>query len=104
MERPLRVAVVAASLRILGGHAVQARRMIDGWRGDPRVDAWLVPIDPLPPAPLAPLRRVKYVRTLLTQSSYWPLLVRELAGERGLTLIFTRTKRGAWRNTGWTPA
>jgi glycosyltransferase involved in cell wall biosynthesis len=78
MNRPLCIAIVAASLRILGGHAVQAQRMLDGWRDDPRVDAWLVPIDPEPPWPFGRLRRVPYVRTLVTQLTYWPLLVREL--------------------------
>ncbi|MBI2188547.1 MAG: glycosyltransferase family 4 protein [Acidobacteria bacterium] len=78
MDRPLRVAIVAASPRILGGHAVQAQRMLEGWRDDPRLDAWLVPIDPIPPRPLARLRRVRYVRTIVTQLTYWPLLLREL--------------------------
>lgn len=78
MIRPLRIALVAASLRILGGHAVQAQRMLDGWRDDPRVDAWLVPIDPVLPPPLDWFRRTKYARTLATQLAYWPLLVREL--------------------------
>ena len=76
--RPLRIAIVAASLRILGGQSVQAQRMIDGWRGDPRVDAWLVPINPIPPAPFDRLLSVKYLRTLITQLLYWPLLIREL--------------------------
>ena len=76
--RPLRVAIVAASLRILGGQAVQAQRMIDGWKGDPDVHAWLVPIDPVPIRPLDALLSVKYLRTLVTQLLYWPLLVREL--------------------------
>jgi glycosyltransferase involved in cell wall biosynthesis len=78
MNRPLRLAIVAASLRILGGHAVQAQRMLDGWRDDPRVDAWLVPIDPDLPWPLRRLRHIPYVRTVATQLAYWPLLVREL--------------------------
>ncbi|MBM3821260.1 MAG: glycosyltransferase family 4 protein [Acidimicrobiia bacterium] len=78
MPQPLRVAIVAASLRILGGHAVQAQRMLDGWRGDPHLEAWLVPIDPLPPPPLDRLRRVAVARTLVTQLAYWPALVREL--------------------------
>jgi L-malate glycosyltransferase len=78
MDRPLRVALVAASLRIVGGHSVQAQRLIDAWRRDGRIGAWLVPIDPLPPRWLAPFRRIKYVRTLVTQLSYWPLLLREL--------------------------
>jgi L-malate glycosyltransferase len=76
--RPLRVAIVAASLRILGGQAVQAQHMIDGWKGDPNVDAWLVPIDPVPVRPLDTLLSVKYLRTVVTQLLYWPLLVREL--------------------------
>jgi glycosyltransferase involved in cell wall biosynthesis len=77
-RRPLRVAIVAASLRILGGQAVQAQRMLDGWRDDPDVHAWLVPIDPVPVRPLDLLLRVKYLRTLVTQLLYWPLLLREL--------------------------
>ena len=76
--RPLRVAIVAASLRILGGQAVQAQRLIDGWKGDPDVQAWLVPIDPVPVRPLDVLLSVKYLRTAVTQLLYWPLLVREL--------------------------
>ena len=76
--RPLRIAIVAASLRILGGQAVQAQRLIDGWQGDPAVHAWLVPINPVPVRPLDRLLSVKYVRTLVTQLLYWPLLLREL--------------------------
>ena len=75
---PLRVAIVAASLRILGGQAVQAQRMLDGWRDDPAVNAWLVPINPVPPTPFDRLLRIAYVRTAVTQMWYWPLLLREL--------------------------
>lgn len=75
----LKVAIVAPSLRILGGQAVQADRLLQAWRNDPEVDAWLVPVNPLPPRPLRPLLRVKYVRTVLNELVYVPLLVRELA-------------------------
>src|SRR5690349_12590107 len=75
--RPIRVAVVAPSLRILGGQAVQAQRLLDGWRDDPEVDAWLVPHNPVPPAPFDRLLEIKYVRTLVTQLCYWPMLLRE---------------------------
>jgi len=75
---PLRVAIVVASLRILGGQAVQAQRLIDRWRSDHEVEAWVVPIDPVPPAPLNRLLLVRYVRTAVTQLWYWPLLFREL--------------------------
>jgi glycosyltransferase involved in cell wall biosynthesis len=74
----IKVAIVAASLRILGGQAVQAQRLLDKWRDDPDIEAWLVPINPVPPAPFDRLLAVKYVRTLATQIWYWPLLVREL--------------------------
>jgi glycosyltransferase involved in cell wall biosynthesis len=77
-SRPLRVAIVVASPRIIGGHAVQAQRMLDGWRDDADVEAWIVPIDPLPPRPLRCLTRIKFVRTFVTQLLYWPLLIREL--------------------------
>src|SRR5688572_13902693 len=75
---PIRVAIVAPSQRILGGQSVQAQRLLDGWRNDPEVEAWLVPINPEPPHPLRLLLEKKYVRTVLTQMWYWPLLVREL--------------------------
>jgi glycosyltransferase involved in cell wall biosynthesis len=77
-SRRLRVALVAPSLGILGGQAVQADRLLAAWRGDSDVEAWLVPVNPEPPFALRPARRVKYARTVATQLVYWPLLVREL--------------------------
>lgn len=77
MQR-LRIALVAPSLGILGGQAVQAARLLRAWEGDPDVEAWLVPINPVPPGPLRYALRVDYVRTLITQLTYWPLLLREL--------------------------
>lgn len=77
-HRRLNVAVVAPSMGILGGQAVQADRLITAWQDDPDVHTWLVPINPQPPGPLRRAGRLKYVRTLATQLTYWPLLVREL--------------------------
>ena len=74
----IEVAIVAPSLGILGGQAVQANRLIEAWTEDQDVHAWLVPINPQPPPWLQPLMRVKFVRTALTQLMYWPLLLREL--------------------------
>jgi glycosyltransferase involved in cell wall biosynthesis len=75
---PIRVAIVVASLRIVGGHSVQAQRLVEGWREDPAVDPWVVPIDPVPTAPFDRLLRVKFLRTLVTQIFYWPSLFRQL--------------------------
>jgi glycosyltransferase involved in cell wall biosynthesis len=77
-EKKIAVAIVAPSLAILGGQAVQARRLLDAWNGDPEVRAWLVPINPLPPPWLRWTLRIKYIRTVVTQLAYWPLLLREL--------------------------
>jgi glycosyltransferase involved in cell wall biosynthesis len=77
--RRLRVAVVAPSLRILGGQAVQADRLLRAWRDDSEVEAWLVPVNPLPPRPLRFALNIKYLRTVVTELTYLPLLVRELA-------------------------
>lgn len=79
MAERLKVAIVAPSLRILGGQAVQADRLLRAWRDDPDVEAWLVPHNPVLPQTLRWAERVKYVRTIATQLTYWPLLVRELA-------------------------
>src|SRR5688572_6474728 len=76
--RPLRIALVAPSMGILGGQAVQADRLLRAWRGDPEVEAWLVPINPLPPDIFRRAINIKYLRTIATQLCYWPLLFREL--------------------------
>jgi glycosyltransferase involved in cell wall biosynthesis len=76
---PLRVAFVAPSLGILGGQAVQADRLLHAWRGDPDVDAFLVPVNPSPPRALRFATRVKYLRTVVNELTYGPLLLRELA-------------------------
>jgi len=76
--RKLRVAIVAPSLRFLGGQAIQAQRLISAWRDDPDVEAWLVPVDPLPPGPFKHAVKVKYLRTLAIETTYLARLLREL--------------------------
>jgi glycosyltransferase involved in cell wall biosynthesis len=74
----LQVAIVAPTLEILGGHSVQAAEMLAGWARDPEIAAWLVPINPAPPGWLRRAASVRYVRTVVTQLTYWPLLWRML--------------------------
>ena len=74
----IKIAMVAPSMGILGGQAVQAARLLRSWRDDPDVHAWLVPINPEPPAGLRWTTRIKYLRTVATQAFYWPSLLREL--------------------------
>ena len=47
---PLRVTIVAASLRYIGGQSVQADLLLRHWQHDSDVQAELVPIDPAIPA------------------------------------------------------
>jgi glycosyltransferase involved in cell wall biosynthesis len=63
---------------ILGGQAVQADRLIEAWRGDADVNAWLVPVNPVPPGWLRYAVGVKYLRTIATELTYGPLLLRAL--------------------------
>jgi L-malate glycosyltransferase len=77
--RKLRVALVAPSLAILGGQAVQADRLLRAWRGDDEVECRLIPVNPVPPGPLRHARKVKYLRTAVTEGTYLPSLVRQLA-------------------------
>ena len=75
----LRIALIAPSLDILGGQAVQADRLLQAWRRDDEVECRLIPVNPLPPGPLRHARRVKYLRTVITEATYLPSLVRQLA-------------------------
>jgi glycosyltransferase involved in cell wall biosynthesis len=75
----VRVAFVAPSLAILGGQAVQADRLLRAWSGDADIDAYLVPVNPVPPRPLRFATRIKYLRTIVTELTYGPLLLRELS-------------------------
>jgi glycosyltransferase involved in cell wall biosynthesis len=52
--------------------------MLDGWKNDAEVEAWIVPVNPVPPRPFDRLLAVKYARTLVTQLWYLPLLFREI--------------------------
>jgi L-malate glycosyltransferase len=76
-SRPIRVLLVAPSLDILGGQAVQASRLLDLFR-DPSIHVEHQPINPPWPRILRPLRRVPYVRTLTNLLVYHSGLVRRV--------------------------
>ena len=73
-SRP-RLALVAASLDILGGQGVQARLLADALRND-GYEILFVPINPRFPPGLRWLRRRAYARTLLNEALYVPSLLR----------------------------
>lgn len=69
-DKPLRVLIVAPSLDILGGQAVQASRLLARLREEPALDVSFLPINPRLPGTLRRLQSIKYVRTLLTTLVY----------------------------------
>lgn len=74
MSRP-RLALVAASLDILGGQGVQARILAEALRGE-SYEVLFLPINPGFPRGLQGLRRFPYLRTLVNQALYLPSLRR----------------------------
>jgi L-malate glycosyltransferase len=77
MSKSPHVAIVAASLDILGGQGVQARSLVDSLTADGQAVTFL-PINPRFPRPLGSLRGWRGIRTLVNQSLYVPSL-RQLA-------------------------
>ncbi len=69
-RKKIRVMLVAPTLEIVGGQAVQAQRLLE-WlpsSGEAAVD--LLPINPRLPFPWRLLQRTKYVRTLVNLAAY----------------------------------
>jgi glycosyltransferase involved in cell wall biosynthesis len=65
-----RVAIVAPSLRYVGGQSVQADLLVKGWHDDPAVEAGLISIDPPMPAGLRWVERMPGLRTIVRQPFY----------------------------------
>jgi L-malate glycosyltransferase len=71
---PLKIAIVAASSRYVGGQSVQAELLLQNWRNDPDVEAQLIPIDPVFPPGLRWVDRIPLLRTILREPMYlWAL-------------------------------
>ena len=74
----LRVLIVAASLDILGGQAVQAERLVRHLQQEPSIEVSFLAINPRLPGKLRKLQSIKYVRTLTTSMLYGLNLLREV--------------------------
>jgi len=75
---PVRVLIVAASLDILGGQAVQAERLVRHLQQEPSLQVSFLPINPRLPGKLRTLQSIKYVRTLTTSIFYCLNLLRQV--------------------------
>lgn len=70
-----RVLLVAPTLDILGGQAIQAARLFSRLREEHSISIGFLPINPRLPRRFRALQRVKYVRTLVTFPYYIALLL-----------------------------
>src|SRR5688500_7166024 len=69
-ERPIRILIVAPSVRILGGQAVQANYLVEYLKREPLFEVSFLAHNPRLPGPLRVLQLIKYVRTLVTSLVY----------------------------------
>jgi glycosyltransferase involved in cell wall biosynthesis len=76
--RPIKVLLIAPSLDILGGQAVQATRLMTVLGALPELRMTFFPINPRPPRGLQWVKRLPYVRTLLTLALYLSRLLWEV--------------------------
>jgi glycosyltransferase involved in cell wall biosynthesis len=75
----IRIAIIAASPRYVGGQSVQANLLLRHWQGDPAIEAHFIPIDPRLPRALAWVERIPFLRTLLREPMYMVSLWRDLS-------------------------
>jgi L-malate glycosyltransferase len=71
----VRVLIVAPSIDILGGQAVQAARLVDSLRSEPPLEVGFLAVNPRLPGRLRKLQTIKYLRTALTSLLYVAALI-----------------------------
>ncbi len=75
---PLKVAIVAASPRYVGGQSVQATMLASNWSSNSSVEACLIPIDPRFPRGLKWAESIPFLRTLIREPIYLARLWKEV--------------------------
>jgi L-malate glycosyltransferase len=70
-QRSTKVLIIAASMDIVGGQAVQAVRLVEHLKHEPSVAVDFLPVNPRLPGVLRKLQAIKYVRTITTSYLYW---------------------------------
>ncbi|HXA65325.1 MAG TPA: glycosyltransferase family 4 protein [Bryobacteraceae bacterium] len=97
-EKPIRVLLIAPSMDILGGQAVQAERLLSRLGQEPSLQMGFLPITPKLPLLLRFLQRIKYVRTAAAFVVYNSKLFWR-APRYDILHIFSA---GLWSYTLWT--
>ena len=74
-SNPIRILIVAPSLDILGGQAVQADRLLRRLQQELSIEVGFLPINPRLPGAFRKFQSIKYLRTIATSLMYWALLL-----------------------------
>jgi glycosyltransferase involved in cell wall biosynthesis len=74
-NRPVRVLIIAPSLDILGGQAVQASRLVCQLSQESSLKVSFLPINPRLPGFFRKLQEIKYIRTIVTTLLYLTTLL-----------------------------
>lgn len=75
--RKIKIALVAPSMKNVGGQSIQAQRLVEAFADDESVQVTLLPNDPELET-FGFLQRLKYIRTLATSLKFWWSLVRQI--------------------------
>ncbi len=76
MQKQIRVLLVAPSMRLVGGQAIQGQRLLRNLRREPGIEITFLAMDQELPGPFAILERIRYVRTVSRTACFCVLLVR----------------------------
>jgi len=86
--KSVRVLLIAPSLDIMGGQAVQASRLFAELQKIPQIKIGFLPVNPRAPGIIRFLQKIKYVRTLVTSALYYASLLNRV-GRYDMLHIFT---------------
>ncbi len=73
-RRKIKVALVAPSMKNVGGQSIQAKRLIDAFAGDEELQIEFIANDPE-----TPFQNVKFLRTVFTSIKFWLLLFKTIS-------------------------
>ncbi len=69
----IKVAIVATSMRVIGGQSIQAKRLIDAFANDEKIELTFIPNNPD-----NTFQNIKILRTIFTSVKFWWLLFRQI--------------------------
>ncbi len=82
-SKKIKVALIAPSMKIVGGQSIQAKRLLDAFADDEKIEFEYIPNNPP-----APFQNVKFLRTISTSIKFW-LLLFQLIPQADIVHVFS---------------